>query len=123
MTPVVGKNPADYAIRLDHLPQVPGLPVAVVNVASTAKPAGDLAVRLLCLRFGWEDERGTDVLLNEMGKAVRAERTVSKILAMLDEGVSKSPISNAKPPPLDPTVDNTTGDVARREIGVPKDKR
>ena len=118
LTSVSGKNPAEYAIRLDDLPQVPGLPVAVVNVASVAKPVGDLAVNMLSLRFAWKDSTGTDILLTELGKSVRSERVVSKILATLDdeELVGRRSRSAGNRPRSTQRQIPRASDIARREI-------
>jgi hypothetical protein len=70
-----GRNPSASAIRLDNVPRMPGMPVAVVNVAGTAVPGGDLGLDLPFLRFAWAEEAARVRLLDQLAKAMIVQRT------------------------------------------------
>ena len=89
-----GKNPAEYAIRLDNLPQIPGMPVAVVNVASTAKPGSTLAIDLPYLRYAWANNAAAGELLPQIALAIRAERTVEQMAKRVGLGLDGVPVAN-----------------------------
>ena len=65
----VAGNPADYAIRLDSLPQLPGMPVAVVNVVGAVGPDNKFVVDLPFLRYGWADADTAEALVSRFAYA------------------------------------------------------
>jgi hypothetical protein len=87
-----GKNLADYAIRLDTVPQVPGMPVAVVNVASLARPGDDLALEFPFLRYAWPDAGAIPELLPLLTNAVQRERTVEQMRKSVETGLEGLPM-------------------------------
>jgi hypothetical protein len=86
-----GKNPADYAIRLDALPEVPGIPVAVVNVAGRDIAGDNLLVTLPYLRTAWSDPAESVHLLQGLAGAIRSERTFNGVVSVVGAELSKSP--------------------------------
>jgi hypothetical protein len=85
-----GKNPGAYAIRLDDLPHIPGMPVAVVNVAGPDEPGRRLTVDLPFLRYAWKESAATGRLLPLLTNAVRRERTLGGVADFVLSGVSGS---------------------------------
>jgi WD40 repeat protein len=74
----MGFEPAEKrsgdAIRLDDLAQTHGMPVAVVNVASAAAPATDLAIDLPYLRVAWAQAAQRGRLLDQFADALSKQR-------------------------------------------------
>ena len=115
MSGAAGKNPAEYAIRLDNLPQIPGMPVAVVNVASAAKPGSTLAIDLPYLRYAWANNAAAGELLPQIALAIRAERTVEQMAKRVSLGLDGVPAANR------PTrAASLPDDVLARVIGLKK---
>jgi WD40 repeat protein len=85
-----GKNPAEYAIRLDDLRPVPGMFVALVNVTGAEMTGDALAVDVPHLRYAWTDPGATVVLLGAIEKAVRDRRTVDEMRASVDEALERA---------------------------------
>ena len=112
-----GKNMAEYAIRIDNLPQVPGLPVALVNVVGDEEQTLSLAVDIPYLRYAWKTGEATGELLTQLASAVKAERTIGKVVAFVDAGLRResAPQLTSKPPPL-----AEKSEVAPREISKAK---
>jgi hypothetical protein len=86
-----GKNAGDYAIRLDALPEVPGIPVAVVNVAGRDVPRDNLLVTVPYLRTAWAEPAESIHLLQGMASAIRTERTFNGVVTVVGDGLSKAP--------------------------------
>jgi hypothetical protein len=80
-----GKNLADYAIRMDDLPQVPGLLLAMTNVANSESFASDLLTELTYFRFAWKQARERMALFQSVESAFRDQATVEKIWGRLAE--------------------------------------
>ncbi|MFM8272585.1 MAG: hypothetical protein ACKODX_09655, partial [Gemmata sp.] len=79
-----GANPDRYAIRLDDLPLPPGMPVTVVNSASTAKLSDTLSINLPYLRYASANEQ----FLPRFTRAVATERTVGGIAEHVSTGAA-----------------------------------
>src|SRR5207245_2227284 len=100
-------------IRLDDLPQIPGMPVAVVNVASRDQPGQRLLVELPYLRYAWKDSGATGQLLPHFIDAVKQERKMSGVAAAVEAKASKHPaFLTGKPPSVLPP------DVGERALGL-----
>ena len=83
-----GKNMGDYAIRLDTLPQVPGLPVVVVNVKGEKFRGDNLAVVVSYLRTAWGDPASTVHLLPQLANAIQNARTFEDVVTRAGERLS-----------------------------------
>ena len=108
-----GKNRADYAIRMDNLPQTHGLLVALVNVAGDAETSGTLVIDIPYVRYAWENAANLAQILVQFAEAVKAERELRPILAAVNAGLSKAAIALVGKP--DPS--KVPDDVAKRELG------
>jgi hypothetical protein len=84
-----GKDPSRSAIRLDNLPLVPGLPVAVLNVNGKKMEGDDLAVTVSYLRTAWGDTAETVYLLPQLAEAIRRGRTFEDVVSFAGAGLSK----------------------------------
>jgi hypothetical protein len=80
-----GPNLADRAIRMDNLPDAPGLLLRVANVVSPESPAGERLGDGSFLRFAWPKASERMSLLPRMADAIRAERRVREISGRLAE--------------------------------------
>jgi WD40 repeat protein len=80
-----GANLAAHAIRMDGLPEVPGLLLRVVNVVSPDAPAGERLGDGSFLRFAWPKAGERASLLPRMADAIRSERRVGEISGRLAE--------------------------------------
>ena len=74
-----GKRPADHAIRLDNLPQIPGMPVAVFDVAGGAKPGDDLRLDLAYLRCARANALAPSQLPEKLASALAVKVTLGGI--------------------------------------------
>jgi hypothetical protein len=86
-----GKNPADYAIRLDALPEVPGIPVAVVNVAGRELAGDNLMVTVPYLRTAWAKPADRVHLLQNLAGAIRTERTFNGVVTLVGDELRNAP--------------------------------
>ncbi len=96
-----GKNPAEYAIRLDNLPLVPGLPVAVLDVAGAPKLADDLGLDLDYLRCARADATVRSLVPEHLAKAVRVKPTLGGVAEYMGQEVAaKNAFKAAVPRPF-----------------------
>jgi hypothetical protein len=86
-----GKNLADSAIRLDNLPLVPGIPVAVVNVAGRDIASDNLVVTVPYVRTAWANPAESVHLLQSLADAIRSEKTFNGVVTVVGEGLSRAP--------------------------------
>ncbi len=85
-----GDNPVAAAIRLDSLPLMPGMPVAVVNVDSTDTPTGSLALDLPYMRYAWTQATTGALLLDQLKQGVSEKRqTFGGMANFVNKGIPK----------------------------------
>lgn len=91
-------NRADKAIRLDSLPQTPGLPILLANVEGKPASGVPLTVDLAALRYAWSDAKGLDDLLVRYAKAIREERTLNAVAVSVANALEALPTKPAAYP-------------------------
>jgi hypothetical protein len=104
-----------HTVRIEELPQRPGVPLTLLNVVSADQAAfasDPLAASTLLLRYAWTEPAGADGFLAMLRTAVAQKPTLGGVVDLLHGEVVK--LADKAGPPLD-TLPN---DVRDREFSV-----